>query len=481
MKYKTIIGLEVHAHLDTKTKCFCGCSTEFGQRPNSQSCPVCLGLPGSLPVLNESALRLVLEAALALNCRISKFTKFDRKNYFYPDLPKNFQISQYDLPISHDGWLNINIAKGEKKIRIRRAHLEEDAGKLMHPKEEKATLVDFNRCGIPLLEIVSEPDINSSQEAYDYLACLKAILEYLEVSDCNMEEGSLRCDANISVMPEGAKKYGEKVELKNMNSFKGVKQALEYEEKRQRVLLNKGERVLHETRLWDAQNCQTVLMRSKEEAHDYRYFPEPDLAPFILDEEYIQQIKESLPELPKQRAERFIREYKIPEYDAGVLTADKHLADYFEECVKLYPKPKIISNWMMTELLQNLNSRNIDIRDLGISPKSFVAIFQLLDEGAISGKLAKEIIPAMLDNKKEARDIVSERGLQQISDTGELEKLIESVIAENAKPVNDYYQGKSSAFTFLIGQIMRVSQGKANPKIVNKILKEKLAQSEMKK
>ena len=472
--YQTVIGLEVHAHLDTKSKCFCGCSTEFGQRPNSQTCPVCLGLPGSLPVLNESALQLALKAALALKCRISKFIKFDRKNYFYPDLPKNFQISQYDLPLSHDGELYVDTESGVKKIRIRRTHLEEDAGKLIHPEDGKESLVDFNRCGIALLEIVSEPDLNSPQEAYDYLSRLKAILEYLEVSDCNMEEGSLRCDANISLMPEGRDTPGEKVELKNMNSFKGVKQALEYEMERQKALLDKEEKVVQETRLWDALDCVTVSMRSKEEAHDYRYFPEPDLAPFVLDEKYIKRIKESLPELPQAKAERFAREYKIPRYDAGVLTSDKYLADYFEECVRLYPKSKVISNWIMTELLAHLNSRNIKVRELAIKPKSFVAIFQMMDEGVISGKIAKEILPEMLDSKMEARDIVKEKGMRQITDTKGVEEIVREVIAENPKPLADYYRGKDAAFTFLVGQIMRKSRGRANPQIANKILKESL-------
>ena len=472
--YQTVIGLEVHAHLDTKSKCFCGCSTKFGQRPNSQTCPVCLGLPGSLPVLNESALQLALKAALALKCRVSKFIKFDRKNYFYPDLPKNFQISQYDLPLSHDGELYVDTESGVKKIRIRRTHLEEDAGKLIHPEEGKESLVDFNRCGIALLEIVSEPDLNSPQEAYDYLSRLKAILEYLEVSDCNMEEGSLRCDANISLMPEGRNTPGEKVELKNMNSFKGVKQALEYEMERQKALLDKEEKVVQETRLWDALNCVTVSMRSKEEAHDYRYFPEPDLAPFVLDEKYIKKIKESLPELPKAKAERFVREYKLPQYDAGVLTCDKYLADYFEECVKLYPKPKVISNWIMTGLLAHLNERNIEVRNLKLKPKSFVAIFQMMDEGVINGKIAKGILPQMLDGKREARDIVKEKDMQQITDAKGVEEIVRQVIAENPKPVADYCRGKDAAFAFLIGQVMRKSGGRANPQIANKILKEKL-------
>jgi len=433
-----------------------------------------LGLPGSLPVLNEQALKLAIKAALALNCRISNFIKFDRKNYFYPDLPKNFQISQYDLPLSHGGWLYVNGEKGEKKVRIRRAHLEEDAGKLVHPEKAKESLVDFNRSGMPLLEIVTEPDINSPQEAYDYLTRLKTILEYLEVSDCNMEEGSLRCDANISLMSKGAKQHGEKVELKNMNSFKGVKQALEYEVRRQQRLLQKKKKVLQETRLWNAEECETVSMRSKEEAHDYRYFPEPDLVPFILNEQYIQTIKKSLPELPNEKGERFLREYKIPEYDAGVLTSNRYLADYFEECVQLYPKPKIVSNWIMSELLAHLNSRNMEIRYLELKPKSFVAIFKLIDKGTISGKIAKELLPQMLEGKKEAADIVKEKGMQQISDTSELEETIAEVIQEFPKPVSDYYEGKVNAFTFLVGQTMRKTGGKANPKIVNQILKQKL-------
>ncbi len=474
-EYQTVIGLEVHTQLDTKSKCFCSCSTEFGQRPNSQTCPVCLGFPGSLPVLNESALRLALKAALALNCQISKFIKFNRKNYFYPDLPKGFQISQYDLPISHDGWLNINTEGKERKIGIRRAHLEEDAGKLIHRQQEEESLVDFNRTGIPLLEIVSEPDINSPQEAYDYLSQLKAILKYLEVSDCNMEEGSLRCDANISLMPkDGHQALGKKVELKNMNSFKGVKQALEYEVNRQRALLDKKSKVVQETRLWDVEKGATVSMRSKEEAHDYRYFPEPDLVPFVLDERYIQKVRESLPELPKEKAERFVRKYKIPEYDAGVLTSDKYLADYFEQCAQFYPRPKIISNWILTELLAHLNNRNTEVRYLKLKPKSFVAIFQMIDEGLITAKIAKEVLPQMLDGGFEARDIVKEKGLVQITDAGELKEIIQEVIAQNPKAVNDYHQGKANALTFLVGQIMRKSRGKANPEIANRILKEKM-------
>ncbi|NQT00071.1 MAG: Asp-tRNA(Asn)/Glu-tRNA(Gln) amidotransferase subunit GatB [Candidatus Omnitrophica bacterium] len=475
---KTVIGLEVHVHLDTESKCFCGCSTKFGQQPNSQTCPVCLGFPGSLPVLNQRALQLALKSALALNCQVGGFIKFDRKNYFYPDLPKNFQISQYDLPIAEDGWLDADTPSGPKKIRIKRAHLEEDAGKLVHPEKGNLSLVDFNRCGTPLLEIVTEPDINSPDEAQSYLLSLKAILEYLEVSDCNMEEGSLRCDANISLMAEDAKRLGQKVELKNMNSFKGVAQALEYEIQRQAELLNKNKSVVQETRLWDTQKCITVSMRSKEQAHDYRYFPEPDLVPFILDKEYIDQIKQSLPELPKQKAQRFVREFQIPEYDAGVLTQDKPLAEYFEACIKLYDQPKVISNWIMTELLAQMNSRNISVRQLQIKPKSFVALLEMIGQGTISGKIAKQILPQMLDTKKEAGDIVRDSGMQQIKDTGELKGIVGEVIAENPKPVDDYHQGKQGAFMFLIGQIMRKSRGKANPQIANQILKQQLERGE---
>lgn len=474
MFYKPVIGLEVHTELHTKSKCFCGCSTEFGKRPNSQTCPVCLGLPGSLPVLNEAALQFAIKTGLGLNCRISRLIKFDRKDYFYPDLPKNFQISQPNLPLAQDGWLRIDTERGVKKIGIRQAHLEEDVGKLIHPAQSRISLVDFNRNGIPLLEIVTEPDMNSSQEVYDFLLHLKSILKYLEVSDCNMEEGSLRCDANISLMPKGSKTPGQKVEVKNMNSFKAVKQAVEYEVKRQEELLDNKKEVVLETRLWDVIKNVTAPMRTKAEAQHHYNFPEPDLVPFILEDGYIQKIKESLPELPKQRAGRFIREYKIPEYDAGVLTADKYLADYFEECARLYPQPKVISNWLMTQILAHLNSRSIDIRRMGLKPESFVAIFQMIDEGTISANTAKEILPRMLDGKKEARDIVEESSLLQITDTGELEEIVRKVIAENSKATADYYQGKSSAFTFLIGQVMRKSRGKASPRIVNRILKEKL-------
>lgn len=472
--YQTVIGLEVHAHLDTKSKCFCACANQFGQQPNSSTCPVCLGFPGSLPVLNKAALELALKAALALNCRVASLIKFDRKNYFYPDLPKNFQISQYDLPIAQNGWLNVPAKTGEKKIRIRRAHLEEDAGKLIHPEKGKDSLVDFNRGGVPLLEIVSEPDLDSPGEAYDYLMALKSILEYLEVSDCNMEEGSLRCDANISVKPRGAKAHGEKVELKNMNSFKGVKEALEYEEKRQRALLDKKQTVVQETRLWDAEKAVTVLMRTKEQAHDYRYFPEPDLAPFVLGETYVQGIEKALPELARQRAERFEREYKIPAYDAKVLTSDKYLADYFEESVKLFAQPKIVSNWLMSELLAHLNSRHLEIRALTLRPKSFTALLEMIENNTISGKMAKEVLPKMLDTKKEAQEIIQESNLRQISDTGELSAVVRKVIADNPKPVADYYGGKPAAFTFLVGQIMRQSRGLANPAAANKMLKEEL-------
>ncbi len=470
--YRVVIGLEVHAHLATRSKCFCGCSTEFGQRPNSQSCPVCLGLPGSLPVLNEEALKLAIKAALALDCKISKLIKFDRKNYFYPDLPKNFQISQYDLPVASGGSLSIDTGTGPRRIRIRRAHLEEDAGKLIHEKGQ--SLVDFNRCGMPLLEVVSEPEIASADEANEYLVRLKRILKYLEVSDCNMEEGSLRCDANISLSQEGSKELGEKVELKNMNSFKGVKQALEYEIKRQGKLLDQKKRIVQETRLWNSEENKTEVMRSKEEAHDYRYFPEPDLVPFILSEAYIKEIEKSLPELSQAKASRFVREYKIPEYDANVLTADKYLSQYFENCVKIYNSPKVISNWIMSELLAQLNARNIEVRHLKLKPKTFVTLLKMIETGEISGKIAKEILPEVLDGKKEPGDIVRDRGLSQISDSGKLDRIIEQVVKDNPKPVEDYRGGKANAFGFLVGQIMRASRGQANPELANKLLKKKL-------
>ncbi len=476
MKYETVIGLEVHLQLATQTKVFCGCSTKFGQRPNSQTCPVCLGFPGSLPVLNEEAFYFSIKVALALNCQIQNLIKFDRKNYYYPDLPKNFQISQYDMPLSYNGVVYIAPqGSGERKrVRVKRVHLEEDAGKLVHPERENYSLVDFNRSGVPLLEIVTEPDIASTEEAYDYLVRLKSILKYLKVSDCDMEKGSLRCDANISVRPIGEEALGTKVELKNMNTFKGVRLALEYETKRQIGLAQEGEKIIQETRLWDSEKQITTSMRSKEEAQDYRYFPEPDLVPFVVDNAVIEKIKNSLPELPEAKANRFISEFGLSEYDAGVLTSQIDIADYFEECVKLYPNPKTVANWVTGDIMAQLNARNITMDELDVLPSSLTEILKMIESGVISGKMAKELLLESIETKSRPEDIVKKKDLFQISDTAKLEKMAKAVLKREKKSVRDYKSGKTNALAFLVGQIMRQTKGKANPAIVNEILKKEL-------
>lgn len=477
MKYDTVIGLEVHLHLATKTKAFCGCANKFGQRPNSLVCPVCLGFPGSLPVLNEEAFRFAIKVALALNCSIQELVKFDRKNYYYPDLPKNFQISQYDMPLSYDGFLDIQPKGGQRKrIRIKRVHMEEDAGKLMHPEGEGYSLVDYNRGGVPLLEIVTEPDINSPQEAYDYLTRLKSILEYLKVSDCDMEKGSLRCDANVSIKPSGVKALGTKVELKNMNSFKGVKGGLEYEVKRQQSVIEDGGKIVQETRLWNAEKLVTASMRSKEEAEEYRYFPEPDLVPFVVDPAEIKRIKDALPELPEARAERFKSKFGLSDYDAAVLTGQVDIADYYEECVKLYSNPKIAANWIMGDIMASVNEKSINIKDLGLTPSSLAGLLKMLGEGAINGKMAKDILAEAIDSKTAPDEIVKKKGLSQMSDSAEIEGVVRAVIAREQKSANDYKHGKSNALGFLVGQVMKDTKGKANPAIVNEILKRLLGE-----
>jgi len=476
-RYETVIGLEVHLQLETETKAFCGCSTEFGKRPNSHTCPVCLGFPGSLPVLNEKAFLYSIKVALALNCKIQDIIKFDRKNYYYPDLPKNFQISQFDMPLSYDGFVDLLSGGGlRKRVHIKRVHLEEDAGKLMHPAKSSHSLVDFNRAGIPLLEIVTEPDINSPQEAYDYLTALKSILQYLRVSDCDMEKGSLRCDANISVRRAGEKELGVKVEVKNMNSFRWVREALSFEAQRQISLAQAREKIVQETRLWDAQKLVTISMRSKEEAHDYRYFPEPDLVPFIVDKKIIEEIRKALPELPEARADRFIKKYGLSGYDARILTGQIDLADYFEECARLYADKKTLTNWINGDMAAQMNARNVNILGLGIQPKDLVELLKMIDGQSISGKIAKDVLAEMIETKRKAGEIVSSKGLSQISDKGKIEQVVLDVLARNEKSVNDYKGGKKTALTFLIGQIMKQTRGQANPAMVNDILKKHLGE-----
>ena len=474
MDYEPVIGLEVHLQLSTKTKAFCSCSTHFGQRPNSETCPVCLGFPGALPKFNYQAFVCALKVALALKCDIQQVVKFDRKNYYYPDLPKNFQISQYDKPLAYKGCVTIAVEGKAKEIRIKRVHIEEDAGKLIHDTGGDFSFVDYNRTGIPLLEIVSEPDLASPQEAYDYLVKLKAILQYLDVSDCDMEKGSLRCDANISVRPKGTDALGSKVEVKNMNTFKGVRSALEYEMSRQLEAVASGERLVQETRLWDAEKGVTISMRSKEEAHDYRYFPEPDLVPFVVAPSEVNAVKESLPELPDQRAKRLKETFSLSDYDTGIVISDRKTADFFEDCAKLYEKSKVLVNWIMGDMLSQMNTRKVDIASLGITPRSLVGLLKMVDSGQISGKMAKEVFLEAIETKKGPQDIVKEKGMSQITDMQELEDTVKVVVSKNEKTVADYKAGKKNAFTYLVGQVMKETKGRANPERANEILKKML-------
>jgi len=476
MEYKPVIGLEVHVQLNTFSKIFCSCSTKFGSRPNSQTCPVCLGLPGVLPVLNKEVLQKGILAGLALNGQIANFSKFDRKHYFYPDLPKAYQISQYDKPICEHGFIDIKVADQEKRIGITRLHLEEDAGKLIHSEDpqKNVSFVDLNRTGTPLAEIVSEPDLRSGEEAYQYLQKIKSIMKYIQVSDVNMEEGSLRCDVNISLREKGVEKFGEKVEIKNLNSFKAVKASIDYEIKRQTIALEEGEKIIQETRLWDPNKNETYSMRSKEDAHDYRYFPEPDLVPVILDDQEIAKIKTSLPELPREKSLRFIKDYNLPEYDAEVLTSVRQLADYYEEVVNQGTNPKKTSNWIMNELLAKIDDLE-EIDSFIINPSKLAVLLKLIDNNTISGKIAKTVFEEMVKTGQQAEIIIKEKGLKQVTDQSEIEAMIEKIIEKNKQSVEDYKNGKEKALKFLVGQVMKESRGKANPQIVNQTLLKKLS------
>ena len=477
--FETVIGLEVHVQLLTKSKLFCACSTTFGAEPNSHTCPVCLGWPGSLPVLNREALRLGVRTGLALGCHVAERLKFDRKNYFYPDLPKAYQISQYDMPVNKGGSLTFELrmpdgSLQERTVGITRAHLEEDAGKLLHEGVREGSLADYNRAGTPLLEIVSEPDIRSPEEAYAYLTQLKAILEYLEVSDCNMEEGSLRCDANVSVRPRGQEKFGTRAEIKNLNSFKAVQKAIEYEVQRQIQRVTAGESVVQETRLWNEAKGQTFSMRSKEAAHDYRYFPEPDLVPFTLARQTVEELRKALPELPLERSRRLIKTFGLPAYDAYTLCQEKKLADYFEACEKEKVNAKLASNWIQSELLALLNHKKTTIEHSPVTPQALAGLIRLIEDGTINGKIAKDVLPEMFESGKSAKAIVDEKGLVQVTDTGLIEQAIDKAIAANPKSVQDFKAGKQQALGFLVGQVMKETKGKANPKIVNELLEKKL-------
>ncbi|ANY74398.1 MULTISPECIES: Asp-tRNA(Asn)/Glu-tRNA(Gln) amidotransferase subunit GatB [Paenibacillus] len=473
-KYETVIGLEVHVELHTNSKIFCGCSTAFGAPPNTHTCPICLGHPGVLPVLNRQAVEYAMKAAMALNCTISDVSKFDRKNYFYPDSPKAYQISQYDQPIGLNGWIDIEVDGKTKRIGITRLHLEEDAGKLTHVDGGYASLVDFNRVGTPLVEIVSEPEISSPEEAKAYLEKLRAIMQYCEVSDVKMEEGSLRCDANISLRPWGQKEFGTKAELKNMNSFRGVQRGLEYEQFRQAEVLDEGGVIVQETRRWDEAQGKTFSMRGKEQAHDYRYFPDPDLVSVHISEEWKEAVRATIPELPDARKARYTSEYGLPDYDAAVITASKPLADFFEDSLNYTKDAKSVSNWIMGDLLGYLNANNLELSQVKITGQGLGEMIGLIEKGTISSKIAKTVFKEMLESGKLPAQIVEEKGLVQISDEGAIKSIVEQVVANNPQSVEDYKAGKQKAIGFLVGQVMKESKGKANPALVNKLLVEVL-------
>jgi len=477
MEYEPVIGLEVHAQLLTDAKIFCSCSTRFGAEPNSHTCPICMGMPGVLPVLNRKVVEYTMKMALATHCRINGACNFARKNYFYPDLPKGYQISQYADPLSEHGYVEIEINGGKKRIGITRIHMEEDAGKLLHDEHNPLSYVDLNRTGVPLIEIVSEPDMRSAEEAAAYLRRLHEILVYLEICDGNMEEGSFRCDANVSLRPKGEEAFGTRAELKNMNSFRNVQRALEYEIKRQQYILEGGQVVVQETRLWDDSQGVTHSMRGKEEAHDYRYFPDPDLVPIMIGDTWIEEVGKSLPELPLEKRERLIIEYEISPYDAGVLTSSRALADYFEEVARLSGKPKIAGNWVMGDVLRFLNEDKRDIKNCPILPGSLAEMILLIEGGAISGKMAKEIIEDMYKTGKEPREIIEAKGLVQITDEEALKKAIEEVLAANPAQVEQYRGGREKLFGYFVGQVMKETKGKANPALVNELLKKMLAAS----
>ena len=475
MKYEAVIGLEVHAQMLTDTKIFCGCSTKFGAEPNTQTCPVCIGMPGVLPVLNKKALEFAIRTGLATNCTISPYSRFARKNYFYPDLPKGYQISQYEHPICEHGHIEVVVEGNVKKIGITRIHMEEDAGKNIHEGGGNYSFVDLNRTGVPLMEIVSEPDIRSPREAAEYMKKLRAILRYLGVCDGNMEQGSLRCDANVSVRPGGQKEYGTRAEIKNINSFKFVEKAIEYEIKRQIKIIENGGQVIQETRLWDANRGLTESMRSKEEAHDYRYFPEPDLVPITVKQSRIDEIRASLPELPDARRKRFVSDFGLPEHDADLLTSEKTVAEWFEESVKAGGQPKAVSNWIMGELMRMLNENNISIENCPLKPEQLAGMLLLIDKGTISSKMAKNVFSEMFSTGRAAEVIVSEKGLLQISDESAIEKAVDEIIAKHQNEAERFKAGEEKLLGFFVGQVMKATKGKANPQMLNDLLKKKLS------
>lgn len=479
MKYEAVIGLEIHCELKTKTKIFCGCATGFGAEQNTHVCPVCLGLPGVLPTVNKRVVEFGIKAGLATNCTINKYSKFDRKNYYYPDLPKNWQTSQYDLPIAEHGWVDIDVDGEKKRIRLTRIHMEEDAGKLVHSgttiKDSATSNVDYNRTGVPLLEIVSEPDLRSAEEARAYMEKIKAIMEYIDVSNCRMEEGNLRADINVSLRPVGTKELGTRTEMKNINSFKNLEDAINYEIERQEDVLEDGGHVVQETRTFDPARGITLSMRSKENAHDYRYMPEPDLPPIVTSEETIEKYRSELPELPDARRARLEKEYGLSDYDAGIITSSRAMAEYFDSVVATGADPKLAANWIMGDLAKNLNEDGIDITKSPVSAERLGKMIGLIMKDTISGKIAKKVFKEMWTNEDEPEKIVKDKGLVQITDTGAIEAAVDAAIAANPKAVEEYKGGKKKAIGALVGQVMKATRGKANPQMVNKMLAEKLA------
>ncbi|RJX28221.1 MAG: Asp-tRNA(Asn)/Glu-tRNA(Gln) amidotransferase subunit GatB [Desulfurivibrio sp.] len=476
MEFETVIGLEVHAQLKTRSKIFCACTTEFGKPPNTNTCPVCLGMPGVLPVLNRQVVEFAMKMAIATDCEIAEVNQFARKNYFYPDLPKGYQISQYDRPLAQHGHVDIEVDGKQRRIGLTRIHMEEDAGKLIHDEVKPQSYVDLNRTGVPLIEIVSEPDIRSPEEAAAYLKKLHAILRYLDICDGNMQEGSFRCDANISLRPVGQQEFGTRTELKNMNSFRNVQRALEFEVRRQRDILLDGGKVVQETLLWDADRNVTNSMRGKEEAHDYRYFPDPDLIPVVIDAAWISRVKESLPELPDAKKQRFMATLQFNEEEAGVLTSSRELADYFEAALALYPDARKLGNWIKTEMMRELKGEDgLDIRAFPVSPENLAALLALIDKGTISGKIAKTVFDEMMQSGKDAQTIVREKNLVQMSDEGDLLEIVRQIMAENPQQVAAFKGGKTKLMGFFVGQLMQKTKGKANPKMANELFMQELS------
>lgn len=472
--YETVIGLEVHVELATKTKIFCSCSTAFGGAPNTHTCPVCTGMPGSLPVLNKQVVEYAVAVGLATNCQITQYSKFDRKNYFYPDNPQNYQISQLYQPICRNGYVEIDTPSGSKKVRIHEIHMEEDAGKLVHDEWEDVSIVDFNRSGVPLIEIVSEPDMRSAEEVIAYLESLRQIIQYLGASDCKLNEGSMRADVNLSVREVGSNKFGTRTEMKNLNSFKAIAHAIEGERQRQIELLEMGRKVIQETRRWDDNKEASHAMRSKEDAQDYRYFPEPDLVPIVISDEWIAEIKSRQPELRKEKLERYKKQYDIPEYDAQIITSSKHMADIFEAATEICQKPKKVSNWLMVETMRLLKENNMEPEDIRFSPMHLAGLVELTESKAINSSVAKEVFEEVFHHDIDPKAYVEEKGLKTVHDEGALRSVIEQIIKENPKSVEDFHNGKEKALGFLVGQTMKAMQGKANPAMINEILKDLL-------